>query len=662
MYNIDSFRLDLRKTTAPDNYIWTASGFGTCAPMRNTVAGVAGIFSPPIAAGDLALALTFVANGHAVPDNGSRGKGDVGLLFAAHEWRPDRIARRGTYHQRIGGALISFGVETELRALADAAGFVETIRIANRAPTPLAIRVDAALEAGRPALVPLSTWQFTPPGHGDEPAKRIAPDRWATSEIEVELASEAEAERILAPGADTTFHLAVRLSDRHSVSAGSALASGRPLAQLAEATTDAWQKRIALANENLPEIRSDIPGLEAYVRTSVMSGLVCIWENPRFATSPFIATSGVDGGSICCYPWDVAGYGAPFWTMLLGDSANDILRTMLGCGLDRHIAMAPDGAGVGTCSYSYSVWSAVRLYWTLALFRDPDPGLFDEVVRVFLADESRLAEIGGLNDYGLQHNLLEMRSCGYEHVVPSPNAERAWCYDRLAQIAARLGRAGFEAWPAKAESIRAEIRRRLWNPEIGWFRALHPGADGGNPHTETVYSIQCFDALRMGACTPDMKAGLVAHLREGAFLGRYGVSSVSAEDDIHYELNDPDWSGSGAYSGEGPELAETLWKNGEDDLAWDVLRRHFWMGETLPYFPQEHYCDAPRMPAHKRANIVAGVVGIEAILFGLAGISPQLDGTLRIVPRHLPANVRGTVEIRNFRHRGRSVNVTVTPP
>jgi hypothetical protein len=153
-----------------------------------------------------------------------------------------------------------------------------------------------------------------------------------------------------------------------------------------------------------------------------------------------------------------------------------------------------------------------------------------------------------------------------------------------------------------------------------------------------------------------MTAALVKHLRDGAFLGRYGVSSVSVEDETHYELNDPDWSGGGCYSGDGPELAEILWNANMPELAWNVLKRHLWMGGQLLYFPQEHYCDIPGVPHNKRANIIAGLAGVHALLFGMAGINLNPDGSISVNPKPL---AEGWVSIRGYKCGDKVIDIEI---
>jgi hypothetical protein len=637
-YSLHDFSFDLRKHMAPAN-VWVTSGWTAVAATPGTVCGVGACFAPPYAAPDSALRLAFEVDGRPVADGvrpGIAGFG-LGLLTGGGTWRPDRIERRGTFHQYRDGNLISLAAHSKLTPRYGAGGYLLEITVINRAEQEIQVRLRPELSAGRPGRVPLAEWGWMPPepdGHPGDPTT-------------LTLLHESLDQRVPA-GGQADFTLAVHLGDVREIPT--------PLPDLAtwarQATTR-WEQRLATALAALPRLETDIAGLADYWHRSLASGLVCLWDNPIFVTSPFVATSGVDGGALCAYAWDTGGYAPQLLTLMLGDTATDLLEAMMKADLTEHYAIAPDGTGLGV-AYAYSGWSLVSLAAAVASQRSLEPGLVERLHDAVTTLNGRFPAVGELCDYGTQHNLLEMRGAGWEHIVASPNAERAAYLDTLATLAEISGATlPVAALRATAGRIRTAIVEELWDADAKWFRSRYP--DG---HSELAYSVQAFDALRAGACTDEMAADMISHIWSGAFLGRYGVSSVSAEDERHYELGDTDWSGGGAYTGEAPQLALTLWERGEPELAWDVLSRLLWMGEHFPYFPQEHYSDRPAAPpVGRRANIIAGLAGAEAILTGLAGVRPQPDGSLIISPQPVP----GSVALRGLRFRGRVIDIETTP-
>ncbi|MEV4619468.1 hypothetical protein AB0J74_12260 [Asanoa sp. NPDC049573] len=625
-YSLHDFAFDLRAHMAPTN-VWVTSGWNSVLATAGTVCGVGGWFAPPYAAPDSTLTVTVDVDGRQVSDGvrpGIAGFG-LGLLPAGGTWRPDRVDRHGTFHQYDEGRLVSLGVSSRLTPLHGTAGYVLKVDVENRASDAATVTLRPTLSSEGAGQVPLAEWGWMPPSPtGDEP---------------LTLAHD-DLRRVVPGGGRASFTL--------TVSVGAA-----PPPAAAALAGERWERRLATALDGLPRLETDIPGLADYWHRSLASGLVCLWDNPAFITNPFVATSGVDGGALCAYMWDTGGYAPHVLTLMLGDTATELLEAMLKADLTRHYAIAPDGTGLGV-AYAYSGWSLVTLATAVAGQRGLAPGLVERLHDAVATLDARFPAAGELRDYGTQHNLLEMRGAGWEHVVASPNAERAAYLDALATLAEASGAVlPVDELRATAARIRTAVAEQLWDPEARWFRSRYP--DG---HTELAYSVQAFDALRAGACTPEMATDLISRVRPGAFLGAYGVSSVSGEDERHYEIGDTDWSGAGAYTGEAPQLALTLWERGEPELAWTVLSRLLWMGEHYPYFPQEHYSDRPAAPpVGRRANVIAGLAGAEAILLGLAGVRPQPDGSLVIAPPPAP----GRVALRGLRFRGRTVDVVCGP-
>jgi hypothetical protein len=646
-YQLNDFAFDLRASVAPANHLWVCSGYSTVAPIAGTVTGVSGLFSPPFGAQDMEVLLDLMADGHRISDTGNKGKGDCGLLYSGGEWRPDRIERTGTYHYFVEERLVSLSVRSSLVPLADRAGFVLTVRVINRTDRSIQLDILPRVTPGHPGMQSLNDWDFGHPTMGAE-VHEVEDGIWENDKVRVTFLQETREPDLLASGQEAVYRLAILLTK-----AQESVGLNDNLAACERHTYEVWENRIQRYCGSIPKLISDIPGLEDYYRRSLVSGLICLWEHPDFAMQPFPVVAGMEGAGICCYPWDTGGYAARMLGLMLGsDKVIELAHMMARSGIERHSRFAPSGIGKDV-PYSYSLWSFFNLVWCNVTQYGEGLELYDLMKNVLLHDEERLPAWGELLDYGKQHNLLEMRSAAHEHVVSSPNAERAWCYDRLADMAERLGHEEFETWRDKASRIRAAIRDHLWDPENGWFLCRYP-----NGHVERVYTIQAFDTLRMGVCNADMAKALLTHLNDGAFLGPYGVSSISAEDSLHYELNDPDWSGGGSYTGESPTLALTLWEQGQPALAWDVLKRLFWMGKHLPYFPQEHYSDRPAVPSHKRGNIIAGLTGTEALVFGMAGIKPKLDGTLEIFPQ--PPH-EGSVSISGYRYRDQQIDVHMKP-
>lgn len=631
-WKLEDFSVDLNRLVTPPGHLWVGSGYTSVNPVLNSVLGVGDVMSPPVSGHGFRFEARFIANGDTIRDHFVWGGKVRNILYTGGQWQPDRVLRRGTYHRMHEGGLISFEINSRLVPLADKPGFLIRYEVKNRSAAALDLAMIPLVTPGKPAAYPLKEWGFMPPAGlpGGEAVK-------------ANVLQEGQRMNIAPQQSRTGYVAVVFARDADAVSAPDGLQAWE------KQTAAIWETRLGWALKNIPVLTTNNTALENYYKRSVASGLVCIWEKPEFKLRPALVTSGLDGGGMNTYLWDVAGYAPGLVSMMMGDKLLDIARTMTAIDLEKYYAFAQDGTGLGV-RYAYSTAAFTSLVYAVACQDSVYPDLFEQVKNLVLSDEKR-PMVNGVIDYGGQHNLLEMRGMGWEHMVPSPNAERAWCFRKLAEMGEKIGydKATVLQWRKKADTIAANIRKELWDETTGWFSCKYP--DG---HRETVYSIQVFDMLRTGVCTPAMKKRMLEQLEEGKFLFPYGVSSVSKADSIHYEVTDTDWGGGGAYSGDLPQLALDLYHENLPAKAWDVLQRQFWMGAQLPYFPQEHYCDRPGSPSFKRSNVVAGLMGAAAVLYGMAGLEPRLDGSLWMHPR---STIKDKVAIKGFVHRGHVVDV-----
>jgi hypothetical protein len=128
--------------------------------------------------------------------------------------------------------------------------------------------------------------------------------------------------------------------------------------------------------KNIPVISSNIPELDDYYNRSILSALVCIWENPAFVFNPYLSSLGMDGGGFNCYLWDF-GYSANMLALMLGMDMKPMIRQFTKIDLGKYYSFTPSGTGIGV-SYSYSTFSFMNSVWAYTRHIDQDAEITDD--------------------------------------------------------------------------------------------------------------------------------------------------------------------------------------------------------------------------------------------------------------------------------------------
>ncbi|MCK6486866.1 MAG: hypothetical protein L6R48_00750, partial [Planctomycetes bacterium] len=251
----DAYALDLRASLTPWNHLAAHSGRGCVQPLPRCITGVGEWFAPPVAARGFALRTALVADGVRLVDDGNRGKGDCGLLWAGGSWFPDRIERHGTYHHGAPGGVRSLAVASRLVPLLDAAGFVLAVTVVNRGAAALDLDLAVEVDPGRPRRHALDSWDYGVPAPAAAPASGAAAGPWQGEGVALALLREGGPCR-LAPGAAVTWRLAV-------VADGAVPGAGG-LAGWESATAARWQALLAASLARFPRLEAGPADLRAW--------------------------------------------------------------------------------------------------------------------------------------------------------------------------------------------------------------------------------------------------------------------------------------------------------------------------------------------------------------------------------------------------------------
>ncbi|MCB9881161.1 MAG: hypothetical protein H6834_05170 [Planctomycetes bacterium] len=626
--------------------------------LEETPGGIHDLIAPPYAA--VGLNVRFHVrderSGECAYDREPRTPGHRQLMVQQRgSWRLDRLERVSLYHQRLGTRQLAFQLRQTVIALSDRPGLL--VRFERRdldgPERDLSIVPEVSIEGLRRLEPGEWTWfrpQFT--NH----VQRHAPWMFEGDGVWLRLRANTLAR-------DGAFAMdGPRIDVLIEFSPTPPPADERPVTD-EEITTclrvadRTFAERERWLEETFPHFTSDDPDLDRFYERSKLGALCCRWDHPDFVTRPFFTSEGMDGGGICSYVWDLSYLSRMTPWMFGRDLSRAMLARFEAMDPSAHFAFDPfDGRGFGP-PYALNAYSLARLlrehvawHQDFSLLTNPGPsGSWLDVLER-LVDAGKASALDPLLDYGDTTNLLELRTGGYEHVVPSPNAERAWILRFLASMRERLGLPRAEGLRERAAAIERALERHLWDAAAGWF--LCSSADGSM--RETVYSVQVLTLLGLEDLPTTFRDGLLAELRDGAFLGTHGLHSIALHDERHWESFDVDWGGGGTYVGQAPVLVLDLYRMGRADLAETLLSRLLWWGRIYPHFPQSIRADREAYCDFDRANCIAGLAGVQAIVHGLCGIEATMDGRLCVQPH---AYRGGGFQLRDFPWRGGRVDI-----
>jgi hypothetical protein len=646
------------------------NGWGAVSLNDQSVTGLQKLLFPPVDLPNYNFSLSFreaksgVLIQDTVPDiylhqletgaginplglNFTRGEPYV-LLWQRAYWQPNAMFRTGTFHKEFNGHWISFGLKTKTSVSARADEVYLAVEIENRETEPLSLtvipnqRTARSEDAGAPANKP------------------VGPSASAIVTVESDLPGEKEQTQqvwkweVPAKSSRTAYFAIVI----HQPASAAPAVFSTDLAQRMTEADLAWKTRLASAADSLPEVSSDDPLFNNFYRRCILSVLETQWKNKNFVIDPFYAV----GTWTDTVAWDTS-YASQMLSYLDPAGLRQTLLLYLKAGLLKSSYIPWDGKLIDYW-YAQTPFAAMRVLQDY-LVQTGDEGLLDQKVGGTTVFETmkqtgvelrkRFGRPDGLLDFGPgSEKMIEIRTDGYQHTVAADNG-LAFAYFR--QVAAWAAKrhdpdaAQFSQW---ADQIQQSMTKELWDEKNGWFLNLYPD---GTRHL--VWSYHQFELLDTGMLSTSEQQRLTDHIKEGEFLGPYGMYSMSKSDQTHWDREDADFGGGGQYAGQPLRVSESLYRLGNAELAWNVLSRCLRWAEYSPYIPQSIFTD---FPGHTQVEMdleLSAGSGVQAIMFGVFGLRLHQDNSLHVSPSY--HHELGVARMTGYRFRGHLYDVVMGP-
>jgi hypothetical protein len=633
------------KIARPDSMQWIFNGRGKCFPRRFSMTGFNGLNMLDGPWGyrfhfdfvEKRSGIRILDNVDEVMDTNDpcgwnfRHGAPFCIVPQDNTWFPHAERRTGSFHKNFKTGTVSFAIETRTLVSARSSEVLLAITIENRDAAPLTL-----------TLLPMQD--------GENTLARRDGRAWDCVSTDLTTVKGQSLEWTIPPRTRETQHFAVGSYGEGVQRPGVCQPNLADRVKQADEDGDAQIERIA---GRLATLRTTNQGLDQLYKRCIASMAFCRWNREDFRRRPIWAC----GGFMCEVAWDFS-FAADTLCQIDPASVRQLVGDVLGIGkmqgsyidlqnprTQSWILYIQDPFALRELINSY-----IKTTGDLSILDDNAGGhtvydwlkLWGAKLDTFAHRPDGLIDMGDGNEF-----LLELRTDGYDHVVPTINGLAVEYFRWLAQLAKARNDPDAAKYAQRADTLDKSFQN-LWNEKAGWFDNLYE--DGSR---QPFYTMHLFDLLGTSVATPHEKEAIAAHFTEGDFLAELGIYSISKKDTVHWDRFDGDWGGGGAYIGTPLRTARYLYENGDSQHAWEVLKRTARLAAHFSYMPQSPASDEPYEWKYGGNLEVSSASGLEAIWSGIFGLRPQSDGAMVVSPAPFNPEIgEATLERFHFRqHR-----------
>lgn len=569
------------------------------------------------------------------------------MVTQDEEWRPNSYYRSGTFHKEYDKKWVSFSVKSWTNVAYDDDEVFIKLVLANRNSKDLNMTLEPNQVAEN------LTCQFK---EGSTQAKQI--DAFTIgSEVSsarvsssIKDTSEKGFEISLAPKETKTYWFAVKFYQTRETPPKIVQTD---IEQRMEAADKTSRDKLAWAYDRLPKLETANKQLEEYYYRCMLSVMMSRYENPNYISDVFWAV----GTWPYTISWDTS-YSSDIIAMLDSESLKQAILTDFENVKMKRTYVSWNGAFWDNLyiqepfALKIMIEAYLRHTGDYSLFEEKAAGatVWEWMQRWVKELQMNYTNEEGLIDIGYNtEKIIEIRTDGYNHVVPITNTLTIDLLYKMAEWSKRFGDKKSMEYAAEADKLKKLVDENLWNEQEGWFDNLY--ADGSKG---TIWTFHLLDLLGADYLPDNQLNRLVGHIQEGVFLGKYGLYSIAPKDTVHWDMIDSDWGGGGQYAGMPGRVSRYLYQSGFAGKGWDVLRRNMRYIDHFPYLPQNPRTDTPEQDRSSMPLEISAGAGMEAIIFGTFGIEME-DKKITFKP--INNEDIGEAQLKNIKYRGRNFGV-----